>query len=338
MTRLLPGGHATQTLANQGARVIKVEQPGEGDYARTLSPAVFEQTNAGKQSVAIDLKRPEGRQVLRALLADADILVEGFRPGAMARLGLDYAVLAAEFPRLIYVSLTGYGQTGEYAGLAGHDINYIAMGGVLAQNLPVIPGVQLGDLVGGSMQAVIGILLALQERHLTGRGRHVDVSMTAGVLPLLAIPLADFQAHGHARAPGDSMLTGRYACYHLYEARDGRWLAVGALETKFWAELCRRLGCEELIALQFDDSRQADVKSRLAAIFKTQDAEAWFEQLRAHDCCVTPVRTVEDLEAPAVVGRPPGIGEHTRELLRLAGYSDERVDELKAMGAIACLE
>ena len=336
LTRLLPGAVATQHLSDHGADVIKIEQPGEGDYARTLSPAVFARTNAGKRSVAIDLKHPEGKRVLESLAATADILVEGFRPGVMHRLGLDYETLRLANNSLIYVSLTGYGQIGPYADLAGHDINYIALGGLLNLNLPVIPGVQIGDLVGGSMQAVIGVLMALQARQRSGVGRHVDVSMTAGVQALLAIPLAEYERTGREPQAGREMLSGRYACYNVYQAKDGRWLAVGALESKFWANLCKQLDCMELIPLQFDDARQPELKARLAGIFATRDADTWFNQLRQTDCCVTPVRTVAEVYVPSEdPRRPPEIGEHTAELLAKSAYSETEIQRLKNIGAVA---
>ncbi len=339
LTRLLPGAAATQALLREGAEVVKIERPGEGDYARTLSPEVFKRTNAGKKSVALDLKREGGRRALIRLTHGADVLIESFRPGAMERLGLGYEALAAENGGLIYASLSGYGQTGEDAGLAGHDINYLAMGGLLGLNAgegnrPVIPGVQIADLAGGAMRAVSKIALALFERTRTGRGAWLDVAMTEGVRELLEIPVAEWLERGHSK----EMLSGRYACYNVYAAKDGRWLAVGALEAKFWRELCVRVGCPELADAQYDDARQADVKALLAKVFSMRDAEAWFEELRGFDCCVTPVRTVAEVAGemwPGEGGRVPGIGEHTEETLRAAGYSDGELAELRAEGEIA---
>jgi crotonobetainyl-CoA:carnitine CoA-transferase CaiB-like acyl-CoA transferase len=317
LTRLLPGAVATQQLGDWGAEVIKIEQPGVGDYARTMNPAVFARTNSGKKSVVIDLKDPKGRKALLALAGHADVFIEGFRPGVMKRLGLGFDELHAVNKRLIYVSLTGYGQTGPFAQLAGHDVNYMALGGVLSLNLPVIPGVQIADLVGGSMQSVIGILLALVAREQTGEGRHVDVSMYAGVTSLLTIPMAAWESTKREPVAGKDTLSGRYACYNLYEAADGRWLAVGALEPKFWTELCTQLGCQELIARHFEEP-QDEVKARMGAIFRTKSAEAWFDQLRSSDCCVTPVRTVGEVAAempPRNAAPPPALGQHTDEVL-----------------------
>ncbi|HTA70739.1 MAG TPA: CaiB/BaiF CoA-transferase family protein [Bryobacteraceae bacterium] len=337
LTRLLPGAVATQHLADWGAEIIKIEQPGAGDYARTMSPSIFKRTNAGKKSIVLDLKNPRGREILTSMACTADVLIEGNRPGVMERLGLCYSELSAVNKRLIYVSLTGYGQRGPYTDLAGHDINYMALGGVLSLNLPVIPGVQIADLVGGSMQTVMGILLALVARHRTGEGRHVDVSMYDGVTSLLTVPLAGYRETGCEPRPGSEMLSGRYACYNIYEAADGRWLAVGALEPKFWAELCRHLGCEDLIPRQFEEP-QDPVKARIAAIFRTKGAHDWFDQLRGSDSCVTPVRTVGEVaaELPDREGpRPPAMGEHTFEVLSRSGLAPTEIEELKRQGVIA---
>jgi len=337
LTRLLPGAVATQYLADWGAEIVKVEQPGAGDYARAMSPSVFKRTNAGKKSIVLDLKNSRGREILISLASTADVFIEGNRPGVMERLGLCYNELSAVNKRLIYASLTGYGQRGQYADLAGHDVNYLALGGVLSLNLPVIPGVQIADLVGGSMQTVMGVLLALVARHRTGEGRHIDVSMYSGVTSLLTVPLAGWRDTGCEPKPGAEILSGRYACYNIYETADGRWLAVGALEPKFWAELCRRLGCEDLIPRQFEQSQDA-VKARVATIFRTKPAHVWFDQLRESDCCVTPLRTVSEVaaELPDRDGPPPpALGEHTFEVLSRAGLPRTELEELKRQGVIA---
>jgi len=236
---------------------------------------------------------------------------------------------------LIYVSLSGYGQRGPYAQLAGHDVNYMALGGVLNLNLPVIPGVQIADLVGGSMQAVTLILLALLERNQTGEGRHVDVSMYNGVKSLLTVPLVAWRSTGREPEAGKEVLSGRYACYNLYRAGDGRWLAVGALEPKFWTELCRRLGCDDLIARQFEEP-QDNIKARIAAAFATKPANAWFQELRDSDCCLTLVRTVSEVagELPQRTAPAPAHGEHTRAILSRTGLPAAEIDELEHQGVI----
>ncbi len=341
LTRLLPGAAATQALAEAGAEVVKIEQPGAGDHARTLSPEVFVRTNAGKKSAALDLKHPLGRRALIDLAARADVVVESFRPGVMLRLGLDYERLSADHPRLIVASITGYGQSGEFAGLAGHDINYIAIAGLLSLNTgaggaPVIPGFQIADIAGGATQAVNRILLALLDRQRTGRGAHLDISMTGGLGPLLTLPLAVHAASGAGPRPSDGMLTGRYACYNVYAAREGH-VAVGALETKFWIELCRRLGLDDLAAAQYDDSRQQEAKERLQAIFLQKRAAEWFAELRGSDCCLTPVRGLAEAAAAdrPPQSPPPGLGRHTDEMLRRAGYGEERIGQLRRSGAAA---
>jgi crotonobetainyl-CoA:carnitine CoA-transferase CaiB-like acyl-CoA transferase len=309
LTRLLPGAAATMQLANFGAEVVKIEEPERGDYGREMPPyldgegAVFRMVNRGKKSVALDLKSDGGRAAFLKLAQTADVVVESFRPGAMQRLGLDYETLRALNPRIIYVSITGYGQEGPWAAMAGHDINYLALGGALEGNgasvgPPAIPGIQVADLAGGAMQAVTGVLLALAARAKTGRGQSVDVSMTDGVAWLLPVALALHAATGELPARGDGLLTGRYACYRVYEAADAHWVAVGALEPKFWRALCRALGCEQFIPDQFaEDPRREEIVAELARIFRTRAAEEWFERLRPADCCVTPVRNVAEVAA-----------------------------------------
>jgi len=337
LTRLLPGGVATKQLVDWGAEVIKIEQPGEGDYARRMAPAVFARTNGGKKSIALDLKKPAGREILLSLARRADVLVEGNRPGVMARLGLGYEDVRAVNERLIYASLTGYGQTGPYSQLAGHDLNYISLGGIMGLNLPVIPGVQIADLVGGSIQTVTGILLALVERDRTGKGQHVDISMYAGVTALLTVPLAMWHESGEEPEPGSLRLNGHYACYNIYECSDGRWVAVGALEPKFWVALCRKLGRDDLIARQYEEP-QDSLKAEVAAIFRARGAFEWFEELRHSDCCVTPVLKVSEVARELVEPAgppPPKLGEHTRDVLSGYGLSAAEIADLTAQGVIA---
>ena len=336
LTRLLPGGLATQWLADFGAEVIKVEQPGVGDYARGSHSGVFESINRGKKSVEIDLKDPAGMAAFRRLAAHADIVIEGFRPDVMDRLGVGFEDLRAENPRLIYCALTGYGPEGEYAALAGHDINYLALSGVLdllgSKNAPpVLAGIQIADIAGGSMQAVIGILLALEARHRTGCGQRVDVSMFAGSAALMTVPLAGLKS-GQPSERGDDRLSGRYACYQIYAAAEGSYVAVGALEPKFWRNLCRELGREDLIDDQYAaEPRQSEIKAALATKFAEAAAEEWFVRIGRKDCCVTPVRSLKDAirDYPARAipplsetpgrrydegGRAPTLGEHNGEL------------------------
>ena len=347
LTRLLPGGAASAALQAEGAVVIKIEEPGTGDYGRSMPPliegmgAVFREINGGKKSVVLNLKSAEGREAFLALAQGADVLLEGFRPGVMARLKLYYEVLSRRNPRLIYAAITGYGQSGELALKAGHDINYLAISGVLSvigskSGTPVIPGVQLGDLAGGTMQAVNRILLAIIERMQTGRGRFVDVSMTAGLSALMTIPHASYKASGKPMRCANETLTGRYACYNVYQSSDGVWFAVGALEPKFWRAFCDALNCEDLCADQFaNEPRQTAIIARIAELFAARRGLEWREFWASMDACVTPVLTVAETPIEAT-GKVPGLGEHTREVLRGIGYDEARIDELAACGAIGC--
>jgi len=337
LTRLLPGAVATQWLADFGATVIKIEQPGSGDYARHSfisgeENPIFALTNRGKKSVELDLKDARGKESFLKLAASADVVIEGFRPDVMDRLGLGYSVLRERNPRLIYCALTGYGPDGKFSALAGHDINYLALSGVLdlmgPKESPALAGIQIADLAGGSMQAVMGILLALEARHRTGRGQRVDISMFAGSAALMPVPLSQFTATGHPPTRGQELLNGGFACYHIYPAAGGSFVTVGALEPKFWQNLCRELGCEDLIPRQYE-ADQEPLKLKLAEKFRERSAEEWFERLGSKDCCVAPVRNLKDAirDYPAApipmlsetpgksAGCAPKLGEHNRELL-----------------------
>ncbi len=357
LTRLLPGALATQYLADFGADVIKIEQPGVGDYARRLftkggENPVFTSTNRGKRSIAIDLKHEAGQTVLLALVRTSDVLVESFRPGVMDRLGLGYSRLCVENPRLIYAALTGYGQDGSMRDAAGHDLNYLAMGGVLdligeRGSPPVVPGVQIADIAGGAMQTALGILLALAALERTGAGQFVDVSMTRGSAGLLTIPLA----HGAKAARGEGILGGEYACYSVYRCADDRYVAVGALEPKFWSALCQALDRPDLVGRQYEPD-QSSLKAELCKLFGERGASDWIERLTPYDCCVTPVRTVAEAAAcdwlragkpsPGLSATPgergsraPALGEHTREVLLRSGLSDVEIEALFGQGAVA---
>jgi crotonobetainyl-CoA:carnitine CoA-transferase CaiB-like acyl-CoA transferase len=351
LTRLLPGAVATQLLGDFGAEIIKIEQPPKGDPGRVFPPltrgqsALFALTNKGKKSVSINLKDERGKAVFLRLAERADVLVESFRPGVMPRLGLGYNELARANPGLIYAAITGYGQSGAHAFLPGHDINYLGFSGLLdltrgIDGAPQIPPVPIADLVGGSMPAVMGILLAIVSRLQTGRGQIVDASMVDGMMPLLTVRVAAMQAQ--ETSPTADAIHGAYACYNIYKARNNTWLAVGALEPHFWSGLCAALQCQEFIEDQFAAvERQKEVMAKLSAIFLEKEAEEWFALL-GH-VCVSPIRsaplqfdvTPKLSATPGQRGdRAPRMGENTREILRTIGLDETELANLETSGVI----
>ena len=316
LTRLLPGPMATLHLADLGADVIKIEDPGGGDYARVMGAMgedmshFFALVNRNKKSLVLDLKQAEDREVMLALVDEADILVEGFRPGVMARLGLDYATLAARNPRLVYCSITGYGQHGPYAQRAGHDINYLGYAGVLDQTgvaggPPALCNLQIADLLGGTLTPLVGMLSAVIDARARGRGRHVDVAMTDAVLAHAIFPMVQVLAEGEPRPRGEDMLTGGVPCYGVYETRDGRYMAVGALEEKFWQRVCDTLDRADLKAFHLSTGADgAWAREQLEAIFRSRSMADWTVLFDAVDCCVTPVlRLHESLADPQLQAR-----------------------------------
>lgn len=300
LSRLYPGPFATLLLADLGADIIKVEAPQGGDYTRYFPPmgktmsGAFAALNRDKRGIAIDLKKPGGVEVLARLAADADVLVESFRPGVMARLGLDYPTLAKLNPRLVYCAITGYGQSGPLAHRAGHDMNYQAIAGVLGltgrDGEVVQPGIQAADVGGGALYGVVGILAALFERTRTGKGRFVDVSMTDGVAGLGIMHHARQHLDGQPTSPGGDMLAGEALCYRTWRCGDGGYLSVGALEPKFWMSLCNAVGRPDLATEGFaTGERKATVEAELEALFLTKTRDEWAELLGPHDCCVEPI-------------------------------------------------
>jgi alpha-methylacyl-CoA racemase len=372
LTRYIPGPYATMTLADLGADVVKIE-PHEGDPMRAFPPAVGEESaahaglNRGKRSVAVDLRTEDGAAVVRKLAAQADVFVEGFRPGVLARRGLGPAQLLEAHPRLVYCSVTGYGQDGPHAARAGHDIGYGALGGFLGANRdadgrPVVPGAQVIDMTAGFL-TVIGILAALQARERTGRGQHVDVSLLRASLALTTVPMTRALA---GPEPGDE-LTGVYPSYTVYRCRDGRWLAVGALEPKFWEGLCAALGRPELAARQWEQGEaRVHTRAAVAALFASRDRDEWVRVLADHDVCVEPVLAYDEMSAHPTVAaelidqpvgkarlrtvappvklsgspsgppRPaPALGEHTDAVLAEAGFTRADIDRMRGAGVLA---
>ena len=316
LSRLLPGGYATMVLADLGADVVKVEEPGRGDYLRWMPPltstgegALHVALNRGKRSVTCDLKRDGGREALCRLVRDADVLVESFRPGVMDRLGVGYRALREVNPRLVYVAITGYGSDGPYVAKAGHDIDYLGYAGALSfsghpESGPWQPGLQIGDLGGGGWPAVVAVLAALRVRDRTGEGQFCDVSMTDGVLSWLSVHAGAYAATGVPPRVGAEVLNGGYACYGVYRCADGRHVAVGALEAPFFTVLLDRLGLPELAGWHMDASRQDELRSRLADVLATRTRDEWVAEFADVDACLAPVNDVaEALADPSVVAR-----------------------------------
>lgn len=373
LTRLLPGAFCTLLLADMGADVVKVEQPDSGDYMRWYPPLVdgqsvlFNALNRNKRSITLNLKADSGRDLFKELVKRADVVVEGNRPGVMDRLGLGWAALREVNPRLVMCAITGYGQDGPWSQRAGHDLNYMAITGALSMNArrdgaPHPLAVQVADLGGGGQGAAVAILGALLEVARGGAGRFLDVSMADGALTWLAVPLAHVLAEGTPIPPAMHRLTGRYACYGVYECADGRYMSVGALEPKFWKALCEALDRPDLIDDQYAEGpRQDRLRGELAAVFAGRPRDEWADRLAGLDVCCEPVLDLEEVQAhPQVRARglvqdretgaeiapqvpfepawrrlePPGLGEHTAEVLLEVGVDGRRLEDLRAGGVL----
>ncbi len=380
LTRLLPGPVCTLHLADLGADVIKIEDTGLGDYARTLgappgkTAPVFLAINRNKRGMKLDLKKPEGVALFLELVRDAHIVVEGFRPGVVDRLGVGYEAARAVNPAIVYCAISGYGQTGPYRELAGHDLNYCSYAGLTdqigeADRDPVIPNFQIADILGGALVPVMGILAALFDAQRSGKGRYVDAAMSEGVLAHNVQALSAVANHGAPTPRGSDLLSGREACYHVYRTADGKFMAVGALETKFWNEVCDVVGRPDLKPHHWAAGADpAPAIEALRTIFASRTQAQWVEAFAGHDCCVSPVRPFDEaiddpqhkargmiVRAPHPtegdvlqialplkltdfvfeVERPaPAPGEHTAEILRGLGHSDARIAELQRTGVI----
>lgn len=315
-SQLLPGPLCTQHLADMGAEVLKIENRTTGDAARPSPtgelPMLFLLANRNKRSLAVDLRQPEGQALAHKLVRDADVVVEGFRPGVMTRLCMDYATLAAINPRIVYCSITGYGQDGPYAAKGGHDINYQCHSGILEQTGaaggPPAPGnFQAADLGGGALSAAMGILAALFDAQRTGKGRHVDIAMTDCAMAHAIMPLAAVESYGEGRPlpRGDDYTTGRLPCYGVYETADGRHLALGAIEPHFWQNFCTAAARPDLIAQGWALGEEAPAaKSAIAELVKSRSLAEWSALLENVDGCATPVlRLDEVIEHPNTKAR-----------------------------------
>lgn len=398
LTRLLPGGFCSQLLADFGADVIKVEDTGIGDYIRHAPPfyeaseadrdgeaddggrlessgtrsALYLSLNRGKRSVRLDLKSDGGREAFVRLAAKADVLLDGFRPGVTARLGIDYETLNEVNPGIVYCSITGYGQDGPNRDRAGHDLNYLAATGMLgltgaADGPPVQPAGQIGDLGGGAMSAAFGVMAALFEKQRSGHGQMVDISMTDGALSWMAMVAGRYFADGEVPKRGELELAGGLVCYLPYEAADG-WIACGALEVKFWQAFCGGVDRPDLVEVQFERPGGPGWQ-QVAEVFRGRSRDEWKAFNDEHDCCIEPILDLDEAleselvaergmvvefeqpgigpvrqlgnpvrlsETPAEANRPaPAIGADTADVLSEAGLSGDEISALLDSGDAA---
>lgn len=307
-TRLLPGPMATMLMADMGADVIKVEDPDSPDYIRSFPPfvggesAFYLSLNRSKRSLAVNYASPEGRKIILDLAKTADVIIEQFRPGVMDALGLGYDALQKSNQKIIYVSITGYGQDGPYAQKAGHDLNYIGYSGLLditgeKEKPPVIPGGQVADVAAGSYMAVNAVLAALYARDRTDQGQHVDVSMLDCLMPISALAIAQFYATKENPERGTLSLSGGIANYNVYECADGKYVTLGALEPKFWEQFCDLARKPEWKNRILDKGEAIPaLKDEVAAMFKSKTRQEWLALSEGKDACITPVLSIAELE------------------------------------------
>ena len=386
LTRLLPGGFCSLLLADLGADVVKVEDTGMGDYIRWAPPyygdegqqalgtrsALYLSLNRNKRSIRLDLKSDRGKEALLRVVADFDIVLEGFRPGVLDRLGVGYERMRERNPALVYCAITGYGQTGPYTQRAGHDMNYLGLVGLLGltgerDGRPIQSAGQIADLGGGALMAAFGVLAALHEARRTGEGQLVDVSMADGALSWLAMVAGAYLCDGEVPRRGDGQLSGRFVCYLPYEAADG-YVTMGALEPQFWARFCAAVGREDLVEKQFERNG-SEAWAEIAEIFRGRTRAEWKSFNDEHDAMIEPVLdldealeselvraremvveweqpelgTVRQLGTPVKLSRTPGgvhapapaLGQHTEAVLREAGFGEEEIAALIDSGAAA---
>ena len=380
LSRLLPGPYCTLMMADYGAEVIKIEEPGQGDYIRWRKPAIEDigarhlTINRNKKSIELNLKTDEGKEIFKKLAADADVILESFRPGVMDRLGLGYEEISKINEGIVYCSLTGYGQTGPYRNLPGHDINYIGYSGILGligekDGKPIVPGVQIADIGGGALMALSGICMALFHKERTGKGQYIDVSMMDGAVTWLYAAASDYFASGKVPKRGSNRLDGHFAFYNVYETKDKKYLSVGASEFKFWKRICELVEKPEWIPLhEGPEEVQQKLKQELTQLFKQENQQYWIDLLASEDTCVSPVNDIDqifndpqiierelfkEMEHPIAgtikqIGFPikfsetqgeiyshsPILGEHTEDILSQLDYSNEDIEQFRKSGVI----
>ncbi len=380
LTRLYPGPLATMLMADMGADVIKIEDVNSPDYIRTTPPFIGEISSAwlalnrSKRSLALDFKNEKGRQVFFDLVKTADIVIEGFRPGVLDKTGIGYESAKTHNSKIIYVSVTGYGQTGPRANDAGHDINYIGYTGALdlngtEQTGPLMPGVQMADVAGGAYMAIIAILSALWSRDRTGEGQHIDIAMTDGVLPLMALQFSQFWGLGQSLSRDEQLLSGSLASYGTYECKDGKYVALGALEPRFWNNFCALIDQPEWRNMSYAQGEERDeIRIELQEIFKTKTRDEWASLAAGKDACLTPILTMGEVKndpqlqaremiveqdhpslgkisaigfplkfsqtEPTISNPAPELGEHSREILKELEYDEKRIENLFSNGVV----
>ncbi len=380
LSRLLPGPYCSLLLADLGMEVLKIEDLEMGDYLRKMGPvrkqdsAYFIALNRNKKSMVLNLKVKEGKEIFFKLIETYDIILESFRPGVMDRLGIGYEEMKERNPRVILCSLSGYGQDGPYRERSGHDINYIGLGGILEltgpkNDVPIPPSVQIADIGTGGMMAAIAILAAIVHREKSSEGQYLDVAMLDGVISWLSIHAGKYFMDEELPKRGDMVLSGRYAFYHVYETKDGRYMSLGALEPKFWENFCETIGRRELVFKQYlEGEERLHLIEEIQKIFKTKTQKEWVDTFKNADACCEPIlnleevfrhphvlhrQMVKDLDHP-VEGKlrqigspikssqfafeirtpPPRWGEHTMEVLKAIGYSEKEIQHFKEVKAI----
>ncbi len=380
LTRLLPGAFCSQMLADYGADVLKIEQPGTGDYNRQFAPIAKKESgsflllNRNKRSLTLNLKSEEGKAIFLRLVRDADVVLEGFRPGVMARLGLDYETLERENSRLVYCAISGYGQDGPAAQRSGHDLNYMGLTGALQlfgtpATGPIVPGLSIADVGGGSLMAAFGIMAALNARSRSGQGQFVDISMADGLVSWLCYHAADHLFAGTEPRGGEGAFIGGAPCYNVYACSDGRHITLGIIEEHFWLSFCDLIECPGLKPEQWPSGQAARLQYlQLAEVFGRDTQKNWSARLAAADIPSSPVNTMaEGFADPQMVHRkmlqtidhpvegripqlgfpikfsatpgtlrspPPLLGEHNSQVLRSLGYGEQRIAELGAQGVL----